>query len=164
MDLDPLTLTFEEIAEADVPELTAVMTRAFDDDAQKHLGVERGGPPGYDNGDFFREWLFPYPQCIGYKILHEGRIVGALMVWILPGGDNRLGALFVDPPYQDRGVGTRAWQFVEATYPDTRSWTLHTPVWATKNLYFYEAKCGFRKVETGEEFVVYRKDIAGQGG
>ena len=45
-----LTLSFEQIAEADVPELTGVMTRAFDDDSQKHLGIEKGGPPGYDDG------------------------------------------------------------------------------------------------------------------
>jgi hypothetical protein len=45
-------LVFETITEADIPELTQVMMRAFDDDARKHLGLERGGPPGYDNGDF----------------------------------------------------------------------------------------------------------------
>ncbi|MGD1994471.1 MAG: hypothetical protein PVI59_14855, partial [Anaerolineae bacterium] len=55
-------LVFESITEADVPELTAVMTRAFDDDAQKHLGQERGGPPGYDDGEFFRKWLFGYQE------------------------------------------------------------------------------------------------------
>ena len=47
------SLAFEEITEDDISELTGVMTRAFDDDAQKHLGQERGGPEGYDNGDFF---------------------------------------------------------------------------------------------------------------
>lgn len=159
-----LALGFELITEADVPELTGVMTRAFDDDAQRHLGQERGGPPGYDNGDFFRTWLFPYKESVGYKILSGGKIIGALIVWILPGERNNLGAMFIDPPYQDQGVGTRAWQFIEETYPQTVSWTLETPVWATRNHGFYE-KLGFRRVPpevqrpSEENMVVYRKEM-----
>ena len=45
------------------------MTRAFDDDSQKHLGIEKGGPPGYDDGEFYRKWLFGYEQSIGYKTI-----------------------------------------------------------------------------------------------
>lgn len=152
-------LTFEKIIETDIPELTAVMTRAFDDDSQKHLGKERGGPEGYDNGDFFRKWLFGYDESIGYKITADDKIIGAFIVWILPDDQNILGTIFVDPAYQDQGVGTRAWQFIEATYPDTQSWTLETPVWATKNHHFYEKKCGFRKLKTEEDLIIYRKEI-----
>jgi ribosomal protein S18 acetylase RimI-like enzyme len=151
-------LTFEKIIETDIPELTAVMTRAFDDDSQKHLGKERGGPEGYDNGDFFRKWLFGYNESTGYKIIADDKIIGAFIVWILPDDQNILGTIFVDPAYQDQGVGTRAWQFIEATYPDTQSWTLETPVWATKNHHFYEKKCGFRKLKTEEEQIIYRKE------
>jgi hypothetical protein len=56
------------------------------------------------------------------------------------------------------------WQFIEATYPDTLSWTLGTPAWAVKNHHFYEVKCGFRKVDEeagpGEPWVsyIYRKE------
>jgi GNAT superfamily N-acetyltransferase len=159
-----LALSYAEITEADVSELTGVMTRAFDDDSQRHLGQPRGGPPGYDNGDFFRTWLFPYKESVGFKILANGKIIGALIVWILPGGHNNLGAMFVDPPYQDQDVGTRAWQFVEAIYPGTKSWTLETPAWATRNHGFYE-KLGFRRVPpevqkpSEENMVVYRKEM-----
>ena len=162
---EDLHLSFEEITEADIPELTGVMTRAFDDDAQKHLGQERGGPEGYDNGDFFRTWLFGYQESVGYKVLSEGRIIGAMIVWILPGGHNAVGTIFVDPDYQDNGVGTRMWQFVEAAYPETKSWRLATPDWATKNHYFYENKCGFQRVDsdpivgTPEGEFVYRKEM-----
>jgi len=161
-----LHLSFEEFTEADIPELTGVMTRAFDDDAQKHLGQERGGPEGYDNGDFFRTWLFGYQESVGYKVLSEGKIIGAMIVWILPGGHNVVGTIFVDPDYQDSGVGTRMWQFIEATYPETKSWRLATPDWATKNHYFYETKCGFQRVDsdpivgTPEGELVYRKDMS----
>jgi GNAT superfamily N-acetyltransferase len=123
------------------------MTRAFDDDAQKHLGLEKGGPPGYDNGDFFRTWLLPYKESVGYKILFDEKIIGGVIVWILEHKENILGTIFIDPELQDRGVGTRTWQFIEETYPDTKRWMLEAPSWAVKNHYFYEQKCGFKKIE-----------------
>ena len=156
MIAEPLALTFPLTVEADIPELTAVMTRAFGDDSRRHLGKEHGGPPGYNNGDFFRHWLFGYRESVGYNVLLAGRIIGAAIVWILPDGHNRLGTIFIDPAYQDRGIGTQTWKFLEAFYPATKDWTLETPVWATKNHHFYE-KCGFQRVRVEGDFVVYRK-------
>jgi len=156
-----LNLSFVEIVEADIPELTAVMTRAFDDDAHRHLGMPRGGPEGYDNGDFFRKWLFGYQASTGYKATVDDRIVGAVIVWAFEHGHNYLGTIFVDPAFQNRGVGTRIWQFVEATYPEAVSWTLGTPSWATKSHSFYEHKCGFEKMgeEPDKASFTYRKEM-----
>ncbi len=144
-----MELKYEKITEEDIPDLTQVMTRAFDDDAQKHLGVQKGGPEGYDNGEFFRKWLFPYDDSEGYKILFEDQIIGGFIVWILEDGNSILGTIFVDPAWQDKGVGTQAWAFIEKMYPDAKSWTLGTPSYATKNHHFYE-KCGFIKVREEE--------------
>ena len=155
-----LNLAFEPIVKADIPALTKVMTRAFDDDSQKHLGIEKGGPPGYDDGEFFRKWLFGYDQSTGYKVMSGGAIIGGLIVWDMEDGHNFLGTIFVDPAYQDRGVGTRAWRFVEETYGHAKSWSLGTPIWAVKNHYFYERKCGFSRVEVKDDDIVYRKDMA----
>jgi GNAT superfamily N-acetyltransferase len=107
--------------------------------------------------------MLPYEESNGYKITSRGRVIGGLIVWIFEHGHNRLGTIFVDPDAQDQGVGSRAWAFVEQTYPDARSWTLDTPGWATKNHHFYQKKCGFAKV--GEEvrgdcvIFVYRKEM-----
>ncbi len=55
------------------------------------------------------------------------------------------------------------WKFIENMYPKSKSWTLDTPAYATKNHYFYEKKCGFRKIDEnndqGEEWssFVYHK-------
>ena len=161
---EDLSLTFLEMGEQDIALMTAVMKRAFDDDAQKHLGQESGGPPGYDDGEFFRTWLLPYEQSVGYKMLLNEQVVGGIIVWILPEGHNILGTIFVDPEFQDMGVGTHTWQFIEDTYPQTKSWRLGTPTWATKNHHFY-AKCGFEKVDSDplippeEETTIYRKEL-----
>ncbi len=161
-----LVLTFAEISEADIPELTEVMIRAFDDDSQRHLGAEKGGPDGYDNGDFFREWLFGYEWTVGYKVMADNHIIGAIIVWIFDTGQNFLGTIFVDPEYQNRGVGHHTWEFIESTYPQTIGWQLETPGYATSNHHFYE-KCGFKKIEekpaTDEmpfESWVYRRNMS----
>ena len=162
--MDELIISFKVLAESDIPEVTLAMKRAFDDDAQKHLGKESGGPPGYDNGDFFRQWLLPYDESVGYKIIAGDEIIGGIIVWILPEGHNILGTIFVDPDYQDQGVGQKTWKFIEETYPDTQSWRLGTPSWAIKNHHFYE-KCGFEKVEEDplippeDDSIIFRKEI-----
>lgn len=159
-----LDLSFQELDESDIPIITPVMKRAFDDDAKKHLGKEGGGPPGYDDGEFFRTWLLPYKESIGYKILLDENVIGGLIVWILPEGHNILGTIFVDPNFQDQGVGTQSWSFIEATYPKTKSWRLATPEWAVKNHHFYQ-KCGFVRVDSDplippeEDTTIYRKDM-----
>ena len=159
-----LELSYQLIEEIDIPALTPIMKGAFDDDAQKHLGKSSGGPPGYDNGDFFRTWLLPYQESVGYKIISGGILIGGIIVWILSEGNNILGTIFVDPSYQDQGIGQRTWGFIENTYPETTSWRLGTPSWATKNHHFYQ-KCGFKQVDsdplipTEDEMVIFRKEL-----
>ena len=148
----------------DIPELVPVMKRAFDDDSQKHLGKPWGGPEGYDDGDFFRRWM-PYKESVSYKILLDGRVVGGLIVWVYEHERNTLGTIFVDPAFQDRGIGSKAWRLVEGRHPDARSWTLGTPSWAEKNHQFY-VKNGFSKVRedsvddvSGGVSFIFRKDM-----
>jgi GNAT superfamily N-acetyltransferase len=156
MQTKEINLAYERMSETDIPELALVMKRAFDDDSQKHLGQPEGGPEGYDNGDFFRKWVFGKAGGIGWKIVVNGKIVGAFIVWILPDRNNILGNIFVDPAKQDLGIGTQVWKFIEATYPETVSWQLDTPTWAKKNHHFYE-KLGFVREKVEGDDVHYRK-------
>ena len=159
-------IEFNKITEKDISKLTEVMKRAFDDDAQKHLGQERGGPEGYDDGEFFRQWLFGYQESVGYKIELENQVIGGIIVWILPEGHNILGTIFIDPAFQDQGIGEQTWGQIEQLYPETKSWRLATPTWATKNHHFYQ-KCGFVQVESDpmippeEGITIYQKELKG---
>ena len=159
-----IEVTVEKITEADVPDLTRAMTEAFDDDTRTYLGIEKGGPDGYDDGRFFHKWLFAYDECEGYKILVGGKIVGGILVWIYRNRKNTWGSVFVDPAWQNRGVCTQAWRQVERLYPEAISWTLGTPGYSLKNHRVYE-KLGFVKIKevdapehTGKSFV-YRKTL-----
>lgn len=127
----------------DVAALTKVMTRAFDDDARRHLGAEKGGPPGYDTGEFLLEHGFD-PRARAFAAILDERPVGAVIVFPGEDGNHVLGCMFTDPEVQRRGIGTALFAHVEAAYP-ARSWTLETPGYAESNHRFYVEKCGFRK-------------------
>ena len=141
------TLAFEEITEADIPALTIAMTLAFDDDARRYQGIEKGGPEGYDNGDFFRKWLFSFEETQGFKILFNEQIVGGFIIWIYEHGNNILGTIFIHPTYQNKGIGSSTWKYIEQKYPYTKTWSLGTPSVSIRNHHFYENKCGFTKVK-----------------
>ncbi len=101
---------------------------------------------------------------MGYKIISDQHLIGGIIVWILPEGNNILGTIFVDPDFQDQGVGQKTWGFIEEIYPETQSWRFGTPAWATKNHHFYE-KCGFIQVESDQlippedDSIIYRKEM-----
>ena len=129
---------------ADVDALTDVMTRSFDDDARRHRGVDKGGPPGYDTGDFLRQHALQ-PRASAFTAVLDERPVGAIIVFPRHDGNHVLGCIFTDPDVQRRGIGAALFRHVEAAFP-ARSWTLETPGFATSNHAFYGTTCGFRKV------------------
>lgn len=137
-------LRFEPATENDIPEITRVMVRAFDEDSRRFRGIERGGPPGYDTGDFLRKWM---PAGTAYKVIDSDRIAGCFIVFTDNPeiGENWLGTIFIDPDSQNRGIGTQAMNFIHDSFP-ARAWRLETPDWSTRNHHFYE-KCGYCKVD-----------------
>ena len=138
---------FEPALESDIPEMTGVMTRAFDDDSLRFRGIPKGGPPGYDTGEFLRKWM---PEGIAYKVLRSGRIIGCFIVFTdyPAAGHNVLGTVFIDPEHQNQGVGSRTLAFIHESFP-AKNWQLETPEWATRNHHFYE-KNGYCRI--GERF------------
>jgi hypothetical protein len=142
-------LSFDELREEDIGTLTPIMKRAFDEDSRLHLGKESGGPEGYDDGSFLRRWGL-HPASRAFKVSIDGRPIGAIILWINESGENSLGNLFVDSALQNRGIGTRIWRFVEASYPRTRIWRTETAGFSTRNHFFYVNKCGFAIVGIGK--------------
>lgn len=139
-------IRLERFTETDIPELTAIMKRAFDRDTQIHLGEPEGGPEGYDDGSFLRKWGL---EAGGrpLKILLDGRTIGGAIVFRDPkSGTYFLGTIFLDADMQEKGIGTRVWKMIEDACPDAAAWRLDTPGFSSRNHNFYVNKCGFHIV------------------
>lgn len=139
-------LQFRDFEETDVPLFTGIMKRAFDEDTRRHLGEESGGPPGYDNGDFLRKWALD-KNSTAYTIFKENVPIGVIIVWINGNNENFLGNIFVDPDFQDQGIGSLIWKFIEHKFPETKVWRTETPGYSKRNHNFYVNKCGFKIVK-----------------
>lgn len=150
----------------DVPAMTAIMTRAFDEDSKRHLGEEHGGPPGYDDGEFIRKWYIE-SGAQAFRILLDGQLIGGINIFT-NGEERFLGNIFIDPLYQDSGYGTTVWRMVEQMFPDTKKWATETPGFSKRNHYFYINKCGFKVVrienpgDKYEESYILEKDMSGK--
>ena len=168
--VDLSQIRFVEATKTDIPAMTEVMKRTFDDDSQRFRGEPEGGPDGYDDGRFFQQWMST-GQC--WKIMLGEKLIGVFLIFkdYPQKGSNVLGTIFLDPKFQNLGIGTYVMGYVHRTFPAKR-WVLDTPEWQTRNHHFYE-KLGYRKVGEQEEphagftLRIYQKDMttpASRGG
>ena len=149
----PAVISFEKAKIEDAEALTEVQRRAFDDDSRRFGGLSAGGPvphvsggpPGYDSVDWT---LWAMKTGIYYKILAGDRIIGGVILFDMHKRHFNLGRIFIDPDWQDQGIGSQALQFIEKTFPFVKRWSLDTPERAVRNHHFYK-KLGYVKV--GEE-------------
>lgn len=136
-------LTFTELIESDIKILTNIMKAAFDEDSKLHFNKECGGPPGYDDGSFLRNWGLNAPSE-AYTIKKGNDIIGAVIVFIdatkLRGN---LGNIFIDPKYMGKGYGSDSWEFIEKKYSFIKEWYTETPAVSFRNHCFYINKLGF---------------------
>lgn len=140
-------LTFELLEEKDINVLTSIMERAFDEDTRMHLNEPKGGPDGYNNGEFLRRFGL-HKDSTAYKIFLNDMIIGCIILWINKETKiNFLGNIFIDTTVQSKGIGKKIWDFVEQEYPDTIMWKTETPGYSIRNHNFYVNKCGFHIVK-----------------
>lgn len=156
-------IRFDRARSGDAERLAAVSKRAFDNDI--HYGAPGpGGPPGYDSSAWQR-------RAMGfgdyYKIVDGKRIIGGIIILRKAVREYEVGRIYVEPEYQNRGIGTEAFQFLWDAYPLAKRWTLGTPGWNQRTQHFYK-KVGF--VEIGQDRDggilferVIRAGIAGKG-
>ena len=137
-------LIFEPMTEAHIEPLTAIMVRAFDDDARRYRNCEHDGPPGYDDGSFLRKWGLE-SGAAAFALYREGQLVGGIILFFSPDGqEGVLGCLFIDSACHGKGLGRAAWFQAEEKYPLVRTWRTETPAISYRNHCFYINTCGFR--------------------
>jgi GNAT superfamily N-acetyltransferase len=159
----PVVLTFSAITAADLPALTDIMTRAFTAEYQPSAPHDADALAAYTTDTFFCSWLEGCSDIARYKILADDMLIGASVVWQFEDDHNVLGLLFVEPAYQNHGIGQQAWQFLASSFPATKRWTVRTPAWSCKNRHFYEQCCGFQLVSVEDGYVVYENVLAAPG-
>lgn len=139
-------LTFTPMVKEDIPLLTPIMKRCFDNDSQLFFQEPAGGPSGYDDGSFLEEWGLN-PEATSYRIDLKGTPIGAIILFIHEEhGSGLLGNIFIDTDLSGNGYGSTAWRFVEHMYPKVKTWYAETPAVSYRNHYFYTNKCGFHIV------------------
>jgi RimJ/RimL family protein N-acetyltransferase len=101
-----------------------------------------GGPPGYKSA----AWQAKMMHLGDYfKIILEDHLIGGIIVFRKGTRHYELGRIFIDPAYQNRGIGTQAFAFLWKEYPLAKRWTLGTPAWNQRTRHFYK-KVGFTEI------------------
>ena len=138
------TIRFEKAKPEDAKALALASWRAFDDDVN-YGAPGKGGPPGYKSDQWQLKMI-----VVGdyYKILLDGRIIGGFILLLKGYRCYELARIFIQPDFQNQGIGTRTFEFIWSEYPDVERWTLGTPAWNRRTRHFYK-KVGF--VEVGED-------------
>ncbi len=141
-----MKLKLIRLEESHINILTKIMERAFDEDTRIHLGKEEGGPDGYYNGDFLRKWGL-HKNSSSYCIFLNKQLIGGVILWINENTHNFLGNIFIDPAFENQGIGTNVWNMIEKLYLDTKIWETETPIFSSRNHNFYVNKCGFHIIK-----------------
>jgi RimJ/RimL family protein N-acetyltransferase len=145
-------VNFDRAKPQDAKGLALASWKAFDNDV--NYGAQgKGGPPGYKS----ERWQSKMMR-IGkyYKIMDEYRIIGGFVVFNKGNGHFYLGRIFLEPEYQNQGIGAQAMEFMEKEFPQAERWTLDTPQWNKRTQHFYE-KMGYVKIGTEDDGILYGK-------
>lgn len=129
---------FERTTVEDAEDIMKIKIRAFGDDVRLY-GY---GPPGYDS---MENLLKNITNGIHYKMVDENRIIGGMCLFDMGYGHFHLGGIYIDPNYQNKGIGAKAIKFLFSEYENIKKWSLDTPYLSFRNHHFYE-KLGFVKV------------------
>jgi len=123
---------------SEVPMLYDIALRAFRPDYEKY-GVY---PPLLKQ----KQRQFLPPLMFGKTLLNDDDIIGGAFV-VGIGKKGEIGAIFIDPVHQKKGLGRQVMLDIEKQYPKVKKWKLETPSESFGLHRFYES-LGY--VKTGE--------------
>ena len=133
--------------------LAEISQRAFHNDI--HYGAPGlGGPPGY-NSEGWQKRMMKMGDY--YRILVAGQTVGGVIIFRKRPREYELGRIFLEPEYQDLGIGTEVLGCLWREYSLAKRWTLDTPAWNRRTRHFYR-KMGFVEMrEDGRGLVLFER-------
>ena len=120
--------------------LHAIQRRAFAEDL-----IRYGDDPTCPANESKARLLYKMRNSDYYVFFYSGTLIGGAQVADLGGGSYRLNRIYIDPEYQNKGLGSALMALLEANYPLARRFSLDTPHLNIRNHHFYE-KLGYVKV------------------
>lgn len=149
-----MTKQNEQITIAPVPqeelaifkeELQEAFMKGLQDSFQEAEDPTEMGPIPSDED--FEHSLTAKDSVVRQIVLNSERI-GGIVLKINPDTQrNEVDFLYTKANAHGKGLGTKAWEAIEAAFPKTKVWELHTPYFEKRNIHFYVNKCGFKIVE-----------------
>ena len=95
----------------------------------------------------FQQSLTAKDSVVRQLVLNGERIGGVVVQINQATQRNEVHFLYMKANAHGKGLGTKAWTAIEAAFPETNIWELHTPYFEKRNIHFYVNKCGFNIVE-----------------
>jgi RimJ/RimL family protein N-acetyltransferase len=146
---------------SDAETLAQASERAFHNDVHYGAPSPEGGPPGYNSAAWQKRMMRAGEY---YTILYGEQIVGGVIVFRKGTREYELGRIFIEPEFQNQGIGTMAFDYLWQTYPLAKRWTLGTPKWNRRTRHFY-AKVGFTEIgEDSHGGVLFERRIPARSG
>ncbi|MGG5782813.1 GNAT family N-acetyltransferase [Bacillus albus] len=157
-----MTIIFiEKATTLDAEKLTEIMTKTFDEEANRWLCGQGDGidyniqPPGYSSVEMMK---YSIEELDCYKVIMDEKIIGGIIVTISGKSYGRIDRIFVDPVYQGKGIGSFVIKLIEEEYPSIRIWDLETSSRQINNHHFYK-KMGYEIIFKSEDEYCYVKRI-----
>jgi GNAT superfamily N-acetyltransferase len=124
------------------------------------LSICGEGPPGYDSISWQHERM---NDSIYYKIIENEKIIGGFYLLNQGYGIYDLIRLFVESSHQNKGIGTKAINFIENISPDISILKIEVSHFRKDNQEYYERrgfiKVGIKKYTEDAYSVIYEKKI-----
>lgn len=116
-------LILERAIKSDASKLAEIQKVSFDDESKHFNNNEICGPLGYDSVSWQEEMMH---NCEYFKVLYNGEIIGGAiaMIFIESNQVHNLGRIFIDPNYQNQGLGKKVMKKIEGSFPDSTKWWL----------------------------------------
>ncbi|MDF2588279.1 MAG: family acetyltransferase [Anaerocolumna sp.] len=153
--MDLTLLIIDRANVADNKALVHISKKAFDDDSKRFMGKENGGPGGYASEKVNSMMIRNNDY---YKIkLHDFTTIGGV---IISQKENSiyLQRMFIDPKYQNFGIGQYVLNYLEKLYEPIHEWQLDTPQQNIRTNTFYQ-KCGYSFINSQKGLNYYKKII-----
>ena len=143
--------------ETDAEQIRNMMVEIERDETDKwYDNDERPFIPGYDsiNMQKYHMWDKKY-----YKIMYDDILAGVLLISYTGREHARVDRFYIEPTFQNKGIGSKVITLIEGMYPMVRLWTLDTIQKSIRNHKFYE-KNGYEKIGEDEDERYYCKTIS----